>query len=483
MKKLNKAFDFLELRQNVSGGGGYANWLISRVLCTLTLFFARVITSIFARMIACISACSSVFARLGNISALLGKSFARFGKSLFGLFVRKRLNKISVLRHHTLWRLALQRHGSWAFTLVELLVVIAIIGVLIALLLPAVQAAREAARRMQCSNNLKQLGLAIHNYHDAFDNLPGHGTGPNQNRTAFVGMLPFFEQAARYNEIVGFDDYSSADSNNPYADRVCWKGNIKDLRCPSDDGGKNGYTPPEQTTGALVPTNYCFSEADYVIQKYGHFGNVRSPFGMKPSTTPGWTADWGSCSRYSFAGIVDGLSNTIFIAERCASPGAGTEDNQRIKGGVAQLDAWNNVPQGCLNTRGTGGNYSTTIKGKNGSGSNFAYYGYLNAFFHTILPPNAPSCYNMPASPDTLRVAGNAGGTVAGQLAATSNHTGGVNAAFGDGSVHFISETIDYGDLSKWFKYYSGSTATGDSPFGTWGRLGAVNDGQTVTIP
>jgi prepilin-type N-terminal cleavage/methylation domain-containing protein/prepilin-type processing-associated H-X9-DG protein len=361
------------------------------------------------------------------------------------------------------------------FTLVELLVVIAIIGVLIALLLPAVQAAREAARRMQCSNNLKQLGIAIHNYHDTFDHLPGHGTGPNQNRTAFIAMLSFFEQTARYSEITSLDDYTNMYSNNPYSDRICWKGNIKDLRCPSDDGGKNSYTPPGHTTGAFIPTNYCFSEADYIIQYYGYPNNIRSPFGMLPS--PEWAPRYGCCSMYSFSGITDGLSNSIFMSERCAASGAGTESNQRIKGGVALLDAWIHLPQVCMNTRGSGGYYS--MAAVNGSGSNFAYFAYLNVFFHTVLPPNAPSCYEVSASPNTELVAGNDAST--GLLAPTSNHSGGVNTVFGDGSVRFISETINYGDLSKWPKYNSGSTATGNTDFGIWGRLEAINDGEPVT--
>ncbi|MDR1494407.1 MAG: hypothetical protein LBT05_17060 [Planctomycetaceae bacterium] len=110
MKKLNKAFDFLELRHNVSGGGGYVTWLKSRILRTVTLFIARVITSIFTRMIACISVLS------GNISARLKNNSTQFGNRFPGRLVRKRLNKISVLR----------RHVSRAFTPVELLVVIAI---------------------------------------------------------------------------------------------------------------------------------------------------------------------------------------------------------------------------------------------------------------------------------------------------------------------------------------------------------------------
>lgn len=98
-----------------------------------------------------------------------------------------------------------------AFTLVELLVVIAIIGILVALLLPAVQAAREAARRMQCQNNLKQLGLALHNYHDTYKRLPSLAQGTNQAAVperdsnygmlgGIVHMLPFVEQTPLYDQ-------------------------------------------------------------------------------------------------------------------------------------------------------------------------------------------------------------------------------------------------------------------------------------------
>src|SRR5262245_39479869 len=151
-----------------------------------------------------------------------------------------------------------------AFTLVELLVVIAIIGVLVALLLPAVQAAREAARRMSCSNNLKQLGLGLHTYHDTYNTLPSRMTGPSWSTTpassppprhsVFVMLLPYLEQGNRYTQINSMRLYAwHGDINSGYV------GKIPALICPAD-----GLFSPTGTDRSAMysPLNYgtCMSD-------------------------------------------------------------------------------------------------------------------------------------------------------------------------------------------------------------------------------
>jgi prepilin-type processing-associated H-X9-DG protein len=226
----------------------------------------------------------------------------------------------------------------------------------------------------------------------------------------------------------------------------------------------------------------------------GWAGNLRSPFCMARSgDQPGGRhGNWGEDAHYSFGAITDGLSNTVFMSERCASPGHESVRDDRVRGGTANVDAWNSRPQVCLQTRGAGGTFRDGIEGQRGAGSNFAYYGMLNVFFHTILPPNAPSCFRPPSAGTSTRAV--AGGTDrAVQATVSSYHSGGANAAFGDGSVRFIPETIDTGpNLNVWFPYISGSGGTGfvnawvghpgASPFGVWGALGTVASGESASL-
>ncbi len=171
------------------------------------------------------------------------------------------------------------------FTLVELLVVITIIGILIALLLPAVQAAREAARRMQCTNNLKQIGLAMHTYHDALRSFPPGSVRAPQGHTWFTFILLFMEQRPLYDQLdpQGQQIPATAPSSGPLVTQ------LGIYRCPSD-------------SGAAVNEYYeSYPTANYVVS--------RTMF-----NAPGNSMNWPLCVRVN--AITDGLSNTLLVSER-----------------------------------------------------------------------------------------------------------------------------------------------------------------------
>lgn len=211
-----------------------------------------------------------------------------------------------------------------AFTLVELLVVIAIIGVLVALLLPAVQAAREAARRMQCGNNLKQMGLAIHNYHDTFLSFPpsamrasiGGGTESAQTLVWSGSILPFIEQRNLFDSIVGMGFGIVWDDDGVNEDILRVK--IPAYQCPSspdssqkwDDGDatqrhRASYgCVTSGTVGWDIANNVANSETQQHLDDGGlDHARHNGPFQSQNRST-------------SFSEIVDGTSNTLFIGER-----------------------------------------------------------------------------------------------------------------------------------------------------------------------
>jgi len=176
------------------------------------------------------------------------------------------------------------------FTLIELLVVIAIIAILIGLLLPAVQKVREAAARMTCSNNLKQMGVALHNYASSSqDQLPGsirYEQAPVYWNTFWYALLPYIEQDAIYRR--SFNSGASWGSNNHAAV-------IKTYLCPSDSSHSNGIVPSGWSGASYAPNYYMF--------------------GTNTSTYNGQSEHW---TKYTVANIPDGTSQTIGIVERWA---------------------------------------------------------------------------------------------------------------------------------------------------------------------
>ncbi len=334
------------------------------------------------------------------------------------------------------------------FTLVELLVVIAIIGILIALLLPAVQAAREAARRSQCNNNLKQLGLAVHNYHDTFGTFPFLRVQPNTVTNAiggFVGLLPYIEQQPLYDQIsnsltIGGTTYQPFGPTPWTTAYTPWNQRIPAFRCPSDGEFSNSPDPG--------PRNYVMSVGDTQYDNEGGGGDNRRGLFVAYRVK-------------TFAEVKDGTSNTAALSETCI----GLNNQRYIRGNVANIGNMPdpNIPANCLVTKGTGNQYASaaTVHTGWGTGRRWAEGRPFYSSFATVLPPNSPSCAQNDGDQSLI--------------SATSYHPGGVNVAMADGSVRFVSETIDTGNVG------AAEVATGDSPYGVWGAMGTVRGGETIS--
>jgi prepilin-type processing-associated H-X9-DG protein len=291
--------------------------------------------------------------------------------------------------------------------LIELLVVIAIIAILVALLLPAVQQAREAARRTQCKNNLKQLGLAMHNYHDNVGCLPPGAGGSNFSPHARI--LPHIDQAPLFN-IINFN----LDPEDP-VNQVPWAMNLPAFQCPSNTdslpgnvGGRNNYWT---NTGTTVLN------------------------GM-PSTDPshpnyGWPMPDGvfyNSSKIKFRDIIDGTSNTAMMSEKMTGDGSN---------GISSPDTDTYQPGTYPSTPDEAYQFCLAVDVKDLSKQGISNIGVPwilgdndSTYYYHTQPPNGRSCRYPPS-----RMAS----------AANSRHVGGVHVLLCDGSVRFVSNSIDLG--------------------------------------
>ena len=304
------------------------------------------------------------------------------------------------------------------FTLIELLVVIAIIAILVALLLPAVQQAREAARRSSCKNNLKQIGLALHNYHDTHSILPpaiinsGHCStcGDVKNTTGWTLLLPYLEEAAVYDQ---FDfDLTSSNSTNPSysltivgdeaTNNVVTSTRISTLECPSDpEGGTKSSTTDAWYYRQDAPRiSYMFTA--------GYHTNYDRPYTYYKGSDPTRLGAFGNNGAAKFRDFSDGLSNSLLIAESW--------------GGATRKTSSSFGPWGLKGVH-------TCCHARVVSGSDFTNPNSFNAY---AAQWHINADYNGDGS----------GRQYAWGIG--SGHQGGAQFLLGDGSVKFLSDSLDY---------------------------------------
>ena len=336
-----------------------------------------------------------------------------------------------------------------AFTLIELLVVIAIIAVLIALLLPAVQAAREAARRSQCVNNLKQMGVALQNYHDAIGVFPpaalmyapydigtncaSTGNGMSRSHGLFTYILPYVEQGNLYNA-VNFSFSAGSVSGSlqfgvlPGAVQfTAFSTVVNTYVCPSDSRLQPSNTVPYDQGTAYTPGSYA--------------SNVGTLDTVHGNVCPRYTESDGAFSRdyvYTTAAITDGTSNTLFLGEASRFL-----NDPEIYFNYWNRVAWVNSVVGLAGTSRAQGFATTAPR--------------LNA---GLLIPDPPT-----ASPSTAWLIPGTPGYAgeAGQFGFRSQHPGGANFLLGDGSVRFLKNAINLSVYRGLSTRAGGETLSADS--------------------
>ncbi len=322
------------------------------------------------------------------------------------------------------------------FTLIELLVVIAIIGILIALLLPAVQAAREAARRSQCSNNLKQIGIACHNYLTAFNVLP-FGKGPSYDQlipgTPFYArwsthsqLLLFVEQGNLFNSInfqlapetpgmAGDVPFMPPYKNTNRANATASRTKVSIFLCPSDGAplvpgwpGANSYLGNMQTWACDL--------------------GDRNPSLVAPAEAPHGMFYY--LSKVGAADITDGTSNTALFSEKIRGKGTRDGDARSDSLITASPTSLDDTYQTCTAT-----NPMTTPRLTMVQGASWVMGEMCCTQYNHVSTPNKKTCAG-------LGFANNSMANMPMQVPPSSYHPGGVNTLFGDGTVRFIKDTV-----------------------------------------
>jgi len=340
------------------------------------------------------------------------------------------------------------------FTLVELLVVITIIGILISLLLPAVQAAREAARRLQCSNNIRQCGLALMNYESQWRFFPPSSyyksASPDSDREHWANWvivtLPFMEQQALH------DSFDLTLPINNAANRAARGVSLSTMLCPSDPNNRATYSSVDSTEGD-----------NWARGNYGANGSLsfyHTAYAAGTSS-PQWSSNWirgimGANVSLSVAQIRDGTSNTILLGELRAGVTTNDRRGTWALSGPGSSSLWCHASDDCFRPN------ASDI----GSDNMMDCDAVASAAggFESLASQSMGCCSNSSNTQGGVR----------------STHAGGVTICLADGSVRFLNDMIET-TVSPWF--WPGSlTEISNNPdnFKVWQRLNASCDGMPV---
>jgi prepilin-type N-terminal cleavage/methylation domain-containing protein/prepilin-type processing-associated H-X9-DG protein len=346
-----------------------------------------------------------------------------------------------------------RRPAPSGVTLVELLVVIAIVALLIGLLLPAVQLARESARRAACGNNMKQLALAVLSYENSFQELPPAINNPlickltggtvwngQWHRLSYVaGVLPYLEEQSLFDDVITTVRTGGGVETSPV-----FRTQLAKLKCPSDP---NGAPLP---AGQLGTTSYHANRGDLPVPPDGW--QRRGPFYR------GYDVRTNINSAVKIAHIRDGTTNTVMLGEVVIGFPTAT-----MPAGIGRSSSpilWNTPPAICLPLV-SGNSYTTAtttekLPGRNWGDSLLAY-----TLFYMHSGPNTPRCEEFGRA----------------FVPASSYHPGGVTVTFCDGSMRFMSDTVDAG-----IPTVGPSGASGPSIRGVWGAIATIAGGEIAVL-
>jgi len=361
------------------------------------------------------------------------------------------------------------RYGILAgFTLVELLVVIAIIGTLVGLLLPAVQTARESARRTTCTNNLKQLALGCNTYQSAHGGYPGYkdwknvttnGATTARSWSFLIHVMPFLEQSETFDQARA---YFTTNANGQ--SDAAWRGTqsagrrINALLCPSD--------PMGMSPAIRWPTNYrgCAGDLTYNLSNWGSYPHeAQLVYNGAGTVLLNGYGQYGTSPRSAIGvslpkKITDGLSKTVLVGEAVIGDGSAS----RLSGwATADGYDWQCKPQDCL--------AATFTANTNVIGHTWTSRQVGHTWFYNTLPPNGPRCAHHNGT--TSNDAG---------VPASSYHPGGAVVAMCDGAVRFIAESIDTNNSPNLAIGSSGYFRQ-PSLWGVWGAMASPAQGETYS--